>query len=213
MMTARSGSRARARASRSIPERPLMLKSVTTTWKLPVSRWRSASSPLVAVSTSYPSLASSPFSATIIARSSSTTSTRPCMVPSALRGEGQRDDELGPAPGLADDVDRALVRLDDLPRDRHAEAGPPGLGGEERIEDAVDPLGRDAAAVVAYAHGGLPCPVFEEDFQTAAFRHTVERVDRVVEDVREHLAELLAVGEHGRPGDVVPRDGHLGGVE
>ena len=33
----------------------------------------------------------------------------------------------------------------------------------------------------------------------------LERVDGVVEDVGEHLAQLLAVGDDGRPGDVVAR--------
>src|SRR5437899_3217589 len=211
MMTARSGSKRRACSSTCMPPTPFMLRSVMTTWKLPVSICRSASSPLAAVSTWYPSLASSPFSASSIAFSSSTTRMRPCI--SAPRRHRQRDLELGPAADLARHLDRALVRLDDLLRDRHAEPGAVLLGGEERVEDAVELLGRDARAVVAQADGGEPVAVLQEEVDAPAFRDGCERVDRVVEDVGEHLPELLGVGLNGGAGDVVARDRHLGRVE
>src|SRR6185295_2813273 len=86
--------------------------------------------------------------------SSSTMRTRPgisAALPTSRR-QRQGDRELGAAAGLADDVDGALVRLDDLARDRHAEPGALVLGGEERIEDAADLVGRNTAAVVAQAH-------------------------------------------------------------
>src|SRR2546425_2629155 len=49
MTTARSGSTRRACSSTCMPPTPFMLRSVMTTWKLPVSMRRSASSPLPAV--------------------------------------------------------------------------------------------------------------------------------------------------------------------
>src|SRR6185369_17891376 len=98
----------------------------------------------------------------------------------------------------------ALVRLDDLLRDGHAEARSLLLGREEGIEDALDLVRRDAAAVVAHAHGGALAAVLDEQVDAAALRHGPERVDGVVEDVGEYLPELLAVGDDRRAGDVVP---------
>src|SRR5881397_4144984 len=71
---------------------------------------------------------------------------------SALRRQRQRHLELAAAARLAHHVDRALVRLDDLLGDRHPEARALVLGGEEGVEDAVELVGGDAAAVVPYAH-------------------------------------------------------------
>src|SRR5205823_1763033 len=195
MTTARSGSKRRACSSTCMPPTPFMLRSVMTTWKLPVSICRSASSQLAAVSRWYPSLASSPFSASSIAFSSSTTRMRPCI--SAPRRHRQRDLELGPAADLARHLDRALVRLDDLLRDRHAEPGAALLGGEERVEDAVELLGRDAAAVVAHPDGGEAVAVLDEQVDAPSLGNRRERVDGVVDDVGEHLAAL-------RGGDRVP---------
>ena len=84
------------------------------------------------------------------------------------------------------------MRLDDLLRDRHAEAGALLLGGEERVEDAVDACRRDAAAVVADAHRRAAAAVLDEEVDAPALGDAAERVDRVVEDVDEDLAELLA---------------------
>src|SRR5262249_61632339 len=125
---------------------PFMLRSVMTTWKLPVSIWRSASSPLVVVSTWYPSLPRRPFKARHIARSSSTMSTRPCMASAAPEEAGeiarQRDgrprepaernlqlppgvrrrEERGPIP-----LEDAVARPVDGPR-AEDERGAPGRG-------------------------------------------------------------------------------------
>ena len=59
------------------------------------------------------------------------------------------------------DLDVAAVRADDLVTDREAEAGAVGAGREERLEDARQVVGVDAAPVVldldrdAAASGGL----------------------------------------------------------
>ena len=52
----------------------------------------------------------------------------------------------------------------------------------------------------------LPAAVLDEEVDAAALGDAGERVDRVVEDVGEDLAELLGVGDDGRAGDVVARD-------
>ena len=59
--------------------------------------------------------------------------------------------EAGAAAGALADVDAAAVRLDDLARDREAEAGAARRGGEERLEDARAQLGRHARAGVGDA--------------------------------------------------------------
>ncbi len=69
-------------------------------------------------------------------------------------GARQHDPELGEFAGLGLDLDRAAVLLDDdVVAEREAETGAFAgrLGGEERIEDLVAHLGRDAGAVIADA--------------------------------------------------------------
>src|SRR5216117_4194925 len=132
---------------------------------------------------------------------------------SALRRQRQRHLELGTAARLAHHVDRALVRLDDLLRDRHAETGALLLGGEEGVEDAVELVGRYAAAVVPHADRRGAGAVVEEEVQAAALGDARQLVDGVVDHVHEHAAQLVGVGLHGRPGDVVARHGDLGRVE
>ena len=60
-----------------------------------------------------------------------------------------------PGPGLAARLDRAAVGVDDLLRDRQAEAGAVVLRGVEGAEDAGERLRRDAGSVVAHAHPAL----------------------------------------------------------
>src|SRR5580704_6710033 len=67
----------------------------------------------------------------------------------------QADGELGERPRLAFDRDRAAMLLgDDVVADRETQARAlaGGLGGEERLEQLVLDLGRDAGAVVAHPH-------------------------------------------------------------
>src|SRR5690242_1823894 len=100
------------------------------------------------------------------------------MTSSALRRQRQRDLELGTPADLAHDVHGALVRLDDLPRDRHPETRALLLGGEERIEDAGDLVVRDPAAVVAEADGRPTVAVLDEEVDAPALGYGGERVDR-----------------------------------
>ena len=64
--------------------------------------------------------------------------------------------EGGAAAGSRVDSDSAFVHLDDLVDDRKAETGAVGFGGEERLEDPVKVLMRDAFSIVPDADYSLP---------------------------------------------------------
>ena len=57
--------------------------------------------------------------------------------------------KTAPGPSPSPTRDLAAVGLDDPLGDGHAQAGPLGLGGEERVEDLLPLLGLEARAVVA----------------------------------------------------------------
>ena len=99
-----------------------------------------------------------------------------------------------PRPGALSTVDVAAVQIHDLLHDRHAEPGARGLGGEERLEDLVAVLGRDArcryrslrrwrgrAATKRLTSTRPPPPA------------RLDGLQRVLDDVGEDLAQLLAV--------------------
>ena len=95
--------------------------------------------------------------------------------------------------------EHSAVAFDQTPRDGQTEAGAVALGGEERLEDAVDDRRRDAGAVVG--HGD----VNELRFRTAASRRAgrrdvdmdraaaVDGIARVEDKVGDHLFEMFAV--------------------
>ena len=107
----------------------------------------------------------------------------------------QGDDDLGaPARRLADG-DPAAVGLDDPPGDGHAQAGPLGLGGEERLEDLVALLGVEPRPVVADgdADAGRPSSpaAGAVDLDLGGIG---ARGQGVLEDVAEDLLEAERVG-------------------
>src|SRR3954464_8327844 len=107
--------------------------------------------------------------------------------------------EDGPA-GTAVEGDRAaMALLDDAPAGVEAEtgAGPDLLGGEERVEDPVPILLRDARAVVADVDLHAVAVAARADRDRAGLP---ERLDRVVEDVLPHLVELGAAPGGPRAG-------------
>ena len=57
--------------------------------------------------------------------------------------------DLGPWPGWVG-INLSAVGLNDATSNRHAKAGPLGLGGEEGIEDAPPDLGRQPRPIVAH---------------------------------------------------------------
>ena len=60
----------------------------------------------------------------------------------------QRHAEPRARPGVLVEIDPPVVRVDDLPHDRQAQAGSLRLGREKRVEDPVAQLRRHARAVV-----------------------------------------------------------------
>src|SRR5437868_10742167 len=96
----------------------------------------------------------------------------------------QAQDELGELPRLAVDRDRpAMLLRDDVVADREAEAGALAgwLGGEERLEQLVAVLGRDAGSVVAHLD-----------------------LDRLAEVARRHLQGWIASGLPCRRIEAIP---------
>src|SRR5439155_1312291 len=111
-----------------------------------LSAWIAASPPSATV-TSWPACFSMIASNSRMLRSSSTTRTRVSGM--AIR---QRHREHGPEAGRAADVHVAAVLLDEPVDEREAEPGAPGLGGEERLEDVGEVVGRDAVPAVRHRH-------------------------------------------------------------
>src|SRR3954468_21809896 len=129
-------------------------------------------------------------------------STRGASRSSALR---QRAGETEPEPAAvgdrALDSDGGAVRLDDLARDHQAETAADDAraagGAGEALEDAGELVGGDAGAVVLDAgrdEGGLHL-----DGRLDRPRRRGE-LDRVAEQVRDHLREAARVAHHARRG-------------
>src|SRR5262249_3676638 len=119
-------------------------------------------------------------------------------------------------------VDAPIMGVDDFPHDWQTKPRPLGLGREERIEDAVAQLGRDPRSVVRNVdneyRGRLmgaagierivlyPCP----DHLDVDLSPTFQRFERVGQEVREDLAELVVVGvNHRQVGGYIEVEGHL----
>ena len=105
---------------------------------------------------------------------------------------------VGPAAGIGVGLhgDLAAVHLDDAVRDGEAEARPLAdlLGREERAEQLVQVLRRDAHALVLHGDDDVLLGAVQRDGDGAAVGH---RVLGVGEQVGEHLDDLVAV-ELGR---------------
>src|SRR3954471_1407340 len=121
---------------------------------------------------------------------------------SALR---QRAGETEPEPAAVADralhSDRAAVRLDDLARDHQAEPAADDAraagGAGEALEDAGELVGGDAGAVVLDA-GGDEGGLHLDDRLDRPRRRG--ELDRVAEQVRDHLREAARVADHARRG-------------
>src|SRR5881396_255389 len=85
--------------------------------------------------------------------------------------------------------------LDRAPRDREPEAGAARLRREERLEEVRQRVRRHTGAAVAYLERGGTVPVGDRDRECAwPGRLGGHGVERVLEQVDQHLAELLTVG-------------------
>jgi len=121
--------------------------------------------------------------------------------------EGQDDAERAAAPLLARHVDASAVVVDDLRADEQPEPGAALriLRGDERVEDALELGGGDAAARVGDLHLYLVAARARGHADGAAGRR---RVERVGEEVQHDLLQLAALREQPRhPG--VGLDGQL----
>ena len=103
----------------------------------------------------------------------------------------------------------SVVRVDHLAHDRQAEAGALRLGREERTENSLEIVGRDAGPVVAHFDDDLrrqrldrrPAGSSSPGSSVAAdldVPFAAERLERVGEQVREQLPQLMRVGEQLR---------------
>src|SRR5207253_10665097 len=106
-------------------------------------------------------------------------------------GQGQRYPKNAAVAGVTAHRQLAAVGLDDAVDDGEAEAGAPLLGGEERVEDALQVVGADALARVGDLEQRLVVVAREPHVDAAAGRGGV---GGVAEKVPEHLAELPRVG-------------------
>src|SRR5262245_28173399 len=109
---------------------------------------------------------------------------------SARGSEREPDAEFGAGAQLGAHLDPARVLFDDPERDREPEPGADAdrLGGEERIEDPLDVLGRDAVAVVAEAQQDAAALQLAVHADVTA---VADRLARVDEEVEEQLLEAL----------------------
>src|SRR5438270_3335287 len=89
----------------------------------------------------------------------------------------------------------AAMFLRDLLGEGEAEPGAALLGGEEGIEDAGEPLGRNAGAAVLDLDEHVAVGIAGAHADRAPARH---RLARVADEVQEQLADLADVGEHTR---------------
>src|SRR5437867_882906 len=96
--------------------------------------------------------------------------------------------------------DPALVRLDDRPGDREAEAAAArarGIGPVEAIEDELALARRDPRPVVVDHHPQVAAGGDRGDSDDAVDRGVL---DRVADHVPEHLREAIAVGDQAARG-------------
>ena len=121
---------------------------------------------------------------------------KPCRV----GGGGQLDGEGRAFAGLAGGDDVSAVFTDDAVAQAQAEAGALAdfLGGEERIENALEIFGRNAGAIVVDgdAHGGSIARGGDGDAARTLMRF--DGLARVVDDVEHDLLDLVSVGQHER---------------
>src|SRR5882757_10112049 len=202
-MTGSSGSSCCARRRSSIPSVPSILRSVTRTpGKSALSR-PSAETASAQTITSKPASSSHWVTACRIEASSSTNRTGPRsgmdrLLHCRLQDQARKlDDEFGAAAGAVLRMHAAAEILHDAVGDGEPEpkALADRLGSHERIENALDHLGRNARTVVGDADADRVLRGTHLDVDRGLFDigHGIERVG---DEVDQHLFELHGVSRH-----------------
>src|SRR4051794_13892597 len=189
------GSARRTPSSTSMPSTSFMRRSVITTSAGSPAKRSRALAPPPATSVSKPTCCRSLAMVSAMSTTSSTTSTLSLRT-GRLRVNGPEDGHRGPLALGAGQVDLAAVVADDAGDDGEAEAGPlaPLLGGEERVEDGVQVLEGDPAALVDDLERDLGAgPAGAQPEQASG----VGGVAGVEQQVDQHLLQLIGVGGQG----------------
>src|SRR5438552_1771635 len=110
------------------------------------------------------------------------------------------DDEGRAAVGARLAAEPPLMLLDDAVG--HPEAEPGALAGwfgrEERVEDPGEQLRRNAGPGVSHLDPDAPFRLRGPERQHARPGMLRHRLVRVLDEVQEHLSDLVLVGVHGR---------------
>src|SRR2546426_1022561 len=174
--TVTSLQRFRTCSSSARPSGGAMRRSVTTTSMPPASRRRSALSPALTNSAWCPASASASAVSSAFRTSSSTTSTRISAPPL-----GQPHQAGGPFAGLARDPELAPRRLGEALRQEQPQPRARGLGGEERVPETLEHVGRHAGTAVGDAHLVAGAALGGRDPELPAALHRFERVEHEVQ--------------------------------
>ena len=114
-----------------------------------------------------------------------------------VQATGNSNENVDPTPSVDSTRMLAMMLFDDVPGDRQAQAGPAGLAADPRPIHLVEPLEqavlgglRDADPMVRHRDHDRLAGLAHQDRDVAAIR---AELDRVVDEVDEHLAETFGV--------------------
>ena len=161
------------------------------------SRAARAAAAFSAERTSWPSSVRISESSSRMPTSSSTTSIWAILF--SVCRQRQPDCHLRAAAFAVGQPEFSLVFIHDLLDDRQAQAGALGLGGHVGLEGAGQQLRAEAGAVVAHRqrHPALLAARAHPDARLTPFRRMLDqRLLGVLDQVVQHLAQLVAVGQH-----------------
>src|SRR5690242_5840183 len=116
---------------------------------------------------------------------------------SRFPGRGELHVERSALSGRGPHVNLSRVFLDDSVAYRETKARAPavGLGGEERIEDAVNVFARNSCAGIRDFDFDAAVVRAGADFEHPSTRHGIARVQK---QIQEYLLQLVGGAMHGR---------------
>src|SRR5712691_671563 len=219
--TGSSGSTCCERRSSSIPSMPSILRSVTRMPGKSVLNAASAAAALSWTSSWKPASPSHCVTAWRMAASSSTNRIGPWsgmhlrlradrLREIARQFHGQFGATLGPVRG----ADLAVEVLDDAVGDRQTEPQSLAdrLGGEERVEDAIELRRRNSGTVVRdHDRNGLGGRA--KAYPDPGLLHARQRVERIAQEIEDHLLELHRGADDPKVRLQILLDAHAGGLD